>query len=156
MAPFPSVFLRGCQRRLPGRLAVSWKTPPTGEYGESTKTDRAGQSAKVSPSFNCNSAHDGPAWSPGFPFPLKSFMHILFYLSWPHQSLSTESFPHKPLNKMYNPCQCFLHRVVFSNTSATNRSRTDQISYICFQILEIFSKSCLFFFFPFSDTSSTS
>ena len=29
--------------------------------------------------------------------------------------------------------------------SVTNGSRTDQISYVCFQILEIFSKSCLFF-----------
>lgn len=63
-------------------------------------------------------------------------------------SLFTKQLPPhscQPLNKTCNLAKCFLHQAVFSNTSVTNGSRTDQISYVCFQILEIFSKSCLFF-----------
>lgn len=91
---------------------------------------------------------DASAWSPGFRFPVKPSMPVPFISPGNSNSLFTKQLPPhscQPLNKTCNLAKCFLHQAVFSNTSVTNGSRTDQISYVCFQILEIFSKSCLFF-----------
>lgn len=112
---------------------------PIGEWGEHSQSRSAQASLKKTLVLSLSDLvlTDASAWSLVSDlcqtFPCSVPLLSLLATATPSLLSSFPPTPSQPLNKLVNLAKCFLHQAVFSNTSVTNGSRTDQISYVCFQ-----------------------